>query len=329
LSSHTPTAFITGGTGLVGSHLIELLVTKGFRVRCLIRPTSDTRWLKNLAVDLVHGSLREPDTLVPLLRDVDIIYHVAGVTKAKNERCYFEGNAESTRNLLSAALSSGAPHDRFVLVSSLSAVGPGLDRAPVDESTPFHPITAYGRSKMKAEEYCREAAAKLPVTVIRPPAVYGPRDRDVYAFFKSIKHGLQPVIGSKVVSLIHVRDLAEGIFESSRHPAAIGKTYFITNNEQYDWEFVGTLVARALGKKAIRVRIPIILAYGIGVAAQAASYFSSKPALLNIEKVRDLVQSNWSCSGRRAREDFGFVPKIPIEQGIAETAAWYRKNGWL
>jgi nucleoside-diphosphate-sugar epimerase len=326
---NNPKIFVTGGTGFIGSHLIEVLLAKGYAVRCLVRQTSNTRWLKTLDVEFVHGSLSDPDSFLPFLSDVEYIFHVAGITKAKRSQEYFRANAESTKNLLTAAVHSGAPLKRFVLVSSLAAVGPSLDGVPVDELTPYHPITAYGKSKMAAEQYCHAVLDQIPITIIRPPAVYGPRDRDIYALFKLISHSIRPIMGSRKASLIYVRDLVEGIVMAAEHAATTGKTYFLADDRVYDWNLLGVLIANALGKRTVAVRIPKSIALGVGCFVEATSIFSSKPPLLNLEKVRDLIQPNWTCSARRAHEDFGFSSQTPIERGVAETVAWYKTAGWL
>ncbi len=186
---------ITGATGFIGSHLAEELHRKGYKLRCLVRKTSNLRWLKHLPIEYIYGDLFDAEMLRRSVEGVDYVYHVAGVTKAKNREEYFRGNHLGTRNLLDAVREVKPDLKRFILVSSLAAVGPSLNGQPVDETTHYHPITSYGESKMEAEKECLQLTDSIPVTVVRPPAVYGPRDKDIFAFFDTMNKGLQPMIG--------------------------------------------------------------------------------------------------------------------------------------
>src|ERR1041385_4347690 len=186
---------ITGATGFIGSHLAEELHKKGYKLRCLVRKTSNLVWLEHLPVEYVYGDLFDEEILKKSGKGVDYIYHVAGLTKAKTREEYFRGNHLATKNLFHAAREAKSNLKRFVLVSSLAAVGPSLNGSPVDERTAYHPITAYGESKMEAEKECLNAAHSVPMTIARPPAVYGPRDKDVFEFFNTMNKGLQPMIG--------------------------------------------------------------------------------------------------------------------------------------
>lgn len=204
---------ITGATGFIGSHLAEIFHSNGHKVRCLIRRTSDLHWIRHLPNEYAYGDLFDRDALEAAVADVDHVYHLAGITKARTKEEYYRGNHLATKNLLATVLEHRPGLGRFVHVSSQAAVGPSSPGSPIDEATPFHPITTYGRSKMEAEKECLRLADRLPITIVRPPAVYGPRDKDVFEFFNTMSKGLQPMVGfgEKVVSLIHVRDLVDGI----------------------------------------------------------------------------------------------------------------------
>lgn len=322
---------ITGATGFIGSHLAEQLFHKGYRIRCLVRKTSNLQWLKHLPVEYIYGDLFTEDILVEALTDVDYCYHLAGLTKAKTREEYFRANHTATRRLLEAALNTGASIRRFIHISSQAAVGPSTGEKPVDETTPFHPITTYGRSKMEAEKECLRVMDRLPVTIVRPPAVYGPRDRDVFEFFNTMNKGLHPLIGfgKKEVSLIHVSDLVDGIILAGESEQAVGQTYFISSERYYSWLEVGEVTAGVMGKKSARVRIPEWVVYCIAAVAQAGAVFSTKPALINFEKARDIVQDAWTCDIAKAKRELGFTEKMTLEDGIRQTVRWYRDQGWL
>lgn len=324
-------ALVTGATGFIGSHLAEGLHNRGYQLRFLIRKSSDLKWIRHLHADLIYGDLFDHEALKKSVADVDYIFHLAGVTKAKTKEEYFLGNHIATKNLLDAVRTTQPNIKRFVHVSSQSATGPSLDGKPVDEKIPLHPITTYGISKMEAEKECLKLMDHLPITITRPPAVYGPRDKDVFEFFNTINKGLQPMIGfrHKYVSLIYVKDLVDGIILAGEQPKAVGQTYFISSEGFYSWKEVGELTAKIMNKKVLRVRIPEFVVYVIGGFAELLELLSSKPALLNIEKVKDIVQDAWICDVTKAKTDLGFREKISLEEGIRNTVTWYREQGWL
>jgi dihydroflavonol-4-reductase len=324
-------ALVTGATGFIGSHLVELLLKNGYAVRCLVRKTSDTRWLNGLAVEFVHGDLFTEDALQRAVHGVDYVYHSAGITKAKTQEEYFRGNAEGTTNILLATLQHNPRLKRFVHISSQAAVGPSPTQDPIAEDTPARPITTYGRSKWKAEEECMRFMDKLPITIVRPPVVYGPRDKDVFEFFNTMSKGLQPMVGfkEKLVSMIHVADLVRGFLMAGEHEKAVGQTYFLSSMRPYGWKEIGEVTRRVMNRRAMRIRIPGFGVFIIAAFAEFFSLFSSKAALINFEKAREMVQDYWTCDASKARREIGFEQNIPLEEGIADTVAWYRQQGWL
>ena len=324
-------ALITGGNGFIGSHLADTLLAKGYSVRCLVRRTSDLTWLQGHDIEYVYGDLFDKPALETSVAGVDYVYHSAGVTKAKTKEGYYKGNTEGTRNMLEAVLSVNPGLKRFIHVSSQAAIGPSSSRTPIDERATAHPITTYGKSKWEAEVECQRFQEKLPITIVRPPAVYGPRDKDVFEFFHTMSRGLQPMIGfsDKYVSLIHVEDLVRGFVMAAESPNAAGNAYFISSRRTYNWKELGDITREALGRRALRIRIPEAIVFVVSAVAEFASLFSSKPALLNIEKGKDIVQNFWTCDSSRAKADFGFEEEIQIEDGISRTIAWYRNQGWL
>ena len=320
--------FITGATGFIGSHLAEALHAKGYKLRCLVRKSSNLVWIKHLPVEYVYGDTSDRELLKQAVKGVDYIYHVAGITKARTKEEYFRGNHLSTRYLLDAAIEANPGLKRFVLISSLTAVGPGNG---VNEKTPYHPITTYGISKMEAEKECLKEKDRLPVTIVRPPAVYGPRDKDVFEFFSTMNKGLHPMIGfrDKYVSLIHVADLVKGILLAAESAKSQNQTYFISSENYYNWKDVGEITSRIMQKKAIRLNIPVPVVYIVGAFAELYSLISRKPALLNFEKIRDIVQDAWTCDISKAKKELGYSESMSLEAGIKDTVSWYREHLWL
>jgi dihydroflavonol-4-reductase len=324
-------ALVTGATGFIGSHLVELLLKHQYAVRVLLRKTSDTAWLKGLPVEYVYGDLFDADALERAVTGVDYVFHSAGVTKAKTPEEYYRGNADGVKNMLDAVSRHNRGLRRFVQISSQTAAGPSPGTAPVTEEALPRPITTYGKSKLKGEQICSGFQEAIPITIVRPPAVYGPRDRDVYEFFNTMSKGLQPMVGmkEKTVSLIHVGDLVRGFLMAAESETARGRTYFISSSRVYGWKEVGDVTRSVLGKRALRIKIPEAGVYVIAAFSEFFGLFSKKPVLINFEKARDMVQDHWTCDSSRAQRDFGYIQEISLEEGIRTTVEWYRSQGWL
>ena len=330
-SSNSKQTLVTGGSGFVGSHLVDQLVKRGTPVRCLVRQSSKLRYLDQNNIELAYGGLDDSTDWDEALAGVETIYHVAGTTFARRAQDYFTTNHQGTETILAEAVKRRDQIKRFVYISSLAAVGPGLDGRPVNEDALPAPITPYGRSKLAAEEAVRAVSDLLPVTIVRPPAVYGPRDYGIFEFFKAVKGGMFPMIGrrDKRVSLVHARDLCEGIILAGESEASIGRTYFISSEDDYSMRAVADLMAALMHKRAREIAIPKSIAYGVAILAEGAAAILRKPPVINRDKVTDLSQTSWSCSIERAKSELGYMPKVQLEDGLRETIEWYKREGWL
>lgn len=324
-------ALVTGGNGFIGSFLIEKLLEKKYLVRCMIRKTSNLRWIENLPVEFVVGDLLREDTLRSVVKDVDLVIHLGGLTKARNEADYYKVNAEGTENLLKAIETSGTTIQKFVLISSLAAAGPGEPDQPISEERAPAPITPYGKSKAEAEKITLSHSEKIPVTILRPPPVYGPRDTDVFEMFKTVKMGIKPRVSGppRFTSVIHVDDLAEGILLASEAAESSGQIYFLCEDEAYSWEAISDIIQQAFGNKAIKITVPAFLLDGIAGAAEMVARLSGKAAVINHYKVLEMKQLSWVCDNSRAKKELGFTPRILFREGAKSTADWYLREGWL
>lgn len=324
---------ITGATGFIGSNLADHLHAKGYDIRIMVRATSSNKNVKHLPLEYVTGDFADPESLREAVSGVDYIYHVAGLTAARNRDEFFKGNQLATRNLLEAVGKYNPGLRRLIHVSSQAAAGPATSPdKPIDESMPMRPITAYGASKAAAEEEVMARMNELPLTIVRPPAVYGPRDVEIMRFFQMVGKGFAPLIGfdRKMLSLIHVGDLVRGFVEAGESDRAVGETYFISSEEFYTWEQVGAISAKEFGRKSpMHLRVPHALIYVAGGFNGIVGRFQKKPPVFNFEKGRDLTRQYWLCSVDKAREHFGYRQLISIEQGVKETVGWYKEHGWL
>ncbi|HUA57342.1 MAG TPA: NAD-dependent epimerase/dehydratase family protein [Verrucomicrobiae bacterium] len=315
---------ITGATGFIGSHLIDRLKFLKQPFRCLLRRGS----LRPMpeGVETVEADLSTGQGLDRALDGVACVIHLAGVTKTWRLADYYTGNAGATAILCKALAGKGI---RLVHVSSLAAMGPNASATPLREDAAPAPFTHYGKSKLEAEKTVR---AEVPdAVIVRPPVVYGPRDTDVFKMLEAVSRGWMLEIGGgeRYFSAIFVRDLVEGLLVAAAHPAASGRTYFLAHPEPLTWTRLGNTAARILGKRARTVRVPVPIAWLIGLGAEAFSWISRKPVIISREKVAEAQCRNWTCDPQRAADELGFVASTSLDRGLAETLAWYKEAGWL
>ena len=322
---------VTGANGFVGSHLVDNLLAKGLKVRCIVRKSSNLKWLDGKNVEIYDSGLFDKDGLRKAFKDASYIFHVAGVVKSKSKEGYFKGNVETTRTLLEVALENVSTIKRFLVVSSQTVTGPSTKEKPVNENSDCHPITTYGISKLEEEKLVLSYKDKLPITICRAPAVYGERDTEVFIYFQTFSKGITTTIGfnKKELSLIHAIDLVEGFYLAATSENGVGQIYFIGSEKFYTWEEINSVTSKVLNKKPIIVKVPHFLVYTIAAIAQFFAMFSSKPATLNIEKAKDITQQYWTCDTSKAMKELGYRQKIDIADGIKRTCAWYKQMKWI
>ena len=328
---NNPIAVITGANGFVGSHLVDLLLEKKYKVRCLVRKTSNMRWLEGKDIEVIDTGLLDKEGLRKAFKDASYIFHVAGVVKSKKSEGYFKGNVDTTRILLETALEFKDSIKRILIVSSLTATGPSLNGSPVNEETECRPITTYGRSKLAEEKLAQTYMDKLPITICRAPAVYGERDTEILIFFKTFNKGLMTTIGfnKKEISLIHVIDLVNGFYLAAVNDKSKNQIYFISSEKYYTWEEIGKVTSKVIGKTPVKIKVPHSIVFSIASVAQFFAAFSPNPATLNIEKAKDITQTLWTCDTSKAVNQLNYHQKISIEEGIKRTVDWYKKMKWI
>lgn len=322
---------VTGANGFIGSHLTEALLSRGYEVRCMVRRTSDLTYLRDLPVEWFYADLRNTDDLRQACIGIDAVCHCAALTRALDEETFFRVNTQGSEALARACLEANPGLRRFLFVSSAAAIGPshGPDDI-VDESSPPRPITWYGKSKWAAEQALRSMNGRLPLTIVRPTAVFGPRDRDFFTYFELVHRRLALKLGrqERRISLIYVHDLVELILLALENESALGQTYFgrayVSNYSQFS-----EMIARALDKRPITITLPEMVLTPIEWWSKVEAKITGRPALLNDQRILDMREHYWLCSSDKARQELGFAPHHDLEAAVQATADWYQENGWL
>lgn len=325
------TVLVTGASGFLGSHLAEILTERGHKVRALVRRSSRTAHLESIGAELVYASLETGEGLEDAVRDVDAVVHSAGVVKARSPEDFHRVNVGGTINLLDATESVNPGIKRFVYVSSLAAHGFPPDGKPRAVDAPPTPVTHYGRSKMAGEQEVRARQDRLPISVLRPPAIYGPRDTEMYNFFKMVKLRIKAYMGNpnNRLSLVYGPDCAEALYLmlTKDHPS--GSVFFVEDGRQYTQREFADIVAGALGVGGLSVSIPIPVVRLAAIGSECWGKLSQKAVMLTRDKVLELQEPYLICSSDSIRETLGWEPQVQLEEGAARSVAWYRSEGWL
>ena len=313
---------LTGATGVVGSHIAGAFVEAGYEVLCGVRASSDMRWISDLPIERVSLDLKGGAEGLPrAVENADLVVHTAGITRARRVEDYHSVNAEGTRRLAVAAFEAGVR--RFVLISSLAA------RGPDDPTKDDHPESAYGRSKLEAEAYLRSLGGRMEAVVLRPAAVYGPRDTDLLPLFKMANRGWLPVpSGANLLQPVYATDVARAALAAVREPLGFGP-FPVAENRLYTWKEVIAGLEKALGRTVRAVRLPTAAFTLAGRAAEwAARPFSAVP-VFDERRGRDLAVHTWTCDISATEKALGWRAEVALSEGLERSARWYGQAGWL
>jgi dihydroflavonol-4-reductase len=323
-------AFVTGGTGFVGSHLVEHLLAAGHQVTCLVRsPAKAEALFRASRPRFVQGDLDSEAAIRQAGDGCDVVFHVAGITSARRARDFFTVNEGGTVAVLRHVPSTVG---RFVLVSSLAAAGPARRGAPLEGHERPAPVTRYGASKLAAELAVR--GSDLPWTIVRPPAVYGPRDVEFLRVFRMVRGAVMPVFadGRQELTFVYADDLARALIAAAEAPAAQGKVYYGTHPEITDQRTFITMVARAVrtdGKLPRMLSIPGAPARAALWITGAAAALAGRATVLTGDKANEFLADSFACSPAPLERDTGWHAQHDLASGIPRTAAWYRDQRWL
>lgn len=323
-------AVVTGGSGFIGQNLIRRLICDGHEVRCLVRPSGGA---------VPHGVQRatvnfdEPKSLLncAALDDAQVVFHLAGATKAVRRDEFFAANIVPTRHLL-GAITARRLYPKFIFVSSQAAAGPAsaVQRA-VDEDEPAHPVEAYGESKLQAERVVQSFSDRVAATIVRPCSVFGPHDKDFLTLFRLAERGLMlyPGVARHWLSALHVDDVVDGLMAATKRDTSICRTFFLAPPEPVQWRTFGGYIGDAVGRRVRHVDIYSPIVQTASVAGEWLGRLTRRATLANTSKAALSRQQYWVCSAARAREELGFEAARSLPEGVRDTYYWYRQNGWL
>jgi nucleoside-diphosphate-sugar epimerase len=310
---------ITGATGFVGSHIAQAFAEAGYEVRCGARASSSTRWIPDL--ERVELDLSRKGDLSGALENVDLVVHAAGITRARRAEDYHAVNAEGTKKLAAAALGVR----RFVLISSLAARGPDDDGRAQD-----HPESAYGRSKLAAEAYLHGFGAQMEAVVLRPAAVYGPRDTDLLPLFRMASAGWLPLpSGANLLQPVYAEDVAGAALAAASRPGSGFGPFPVAETSRYTWEDVVAGLEGAVGRTVRAVRLPAAAFTLAGRAAECAARPFSAVPFFDERRARDLALRTWTCDTSATERALGWRAEVSLSEGLGRTARWYAQAGWL
>lgn len=324
------TLLVTGASGFIGSHVLEAARGQGIRIRALVRKPADAARLTSQGVECITGSLEDMRALRDAVAGADAVLHLAAATKARNLDEYQRANAGGTQAVVEAMLAASPRPRRLIYLSSLAAAGPANGGTPITRADPPRPLTAYGRTKLAGEKVCAAVSNLLEIGILRAPAVYGPRDRDVYDFFKMAKYGVVVLPGGPVrrLQMIHAADLARALVMAATGGRVDG-VYHVAEARSYEMDEMAQMVIDGMGVRARIVHLPGPLIEAAAAVSEAAAGLLGTSTIFNRDKAREILAPAWLCETELARRDFGFEAHIALTDGLQQTAQWYRDNNWL
>jgi len=335
---------ITGASGFIGSFIVEEALKRDFEVWAAVRRSSSRQFLQDSRIHLIELDLNSKERLTEQMKDCrfDYVVHAAGVTKCLNKTDFHRINTEGTQHLVEALMALRMPLKRFVYLSSLSIMGAIREQQPYEEiresDTPC-PNTAYGKSKLEAEQWLEQLNEELklkheepfPYVILRPTGVYGPRERDYFMMAKSIKAHTDFAVGYRQqdITFVYVEDVVQAVFLAIEK-GQTGRKYFLSDGEVYQSSTFSNLIHRELGSPWwIRITAPLWLLRIITFCGEYVGHLTGKVTALNNDKYNIMRQRNWRCDIEPARRELGYEPKVKLEEGVKRSIAWYRENGWL
>ena len=321
---------LTGGSGFVGGHVARSLAAEGHDLRLLVRPTSDTSFVDDLAFDRALGDLRQAESLHSACQGMDAVVHAAAVLRAARHGDFMHANREGTRRLAEAASNAGV--ERLVYISSIAARGPAPSLEPEPPDARLHPVSAYGRSKAAGEAALLEHRGRLSMTIIRPPVVYGPGDAGLHAFFWMARRGFSVRLGdgSNLMDAVYGPDLADAVSAVLRAaPQELAQYDPRSDEGPFTWNDLLSCLGSVAGKTLWIPSLPGGAFHGLARCLEFWAMLSGGVPMLDRTRVTEMRQRAWICDSSSLTRDTGWRAKTPLEDGMRQTMDWYREHGWV
>ncbi len=323
---------VTGGSGFLGSHVAEQLVAAGHEVRCLVRATSKTAFLEDLGVERVFGALDRPESLARAVEGCDAVIHSAGLVKARNDAEFLAAHVDGTVALAKAAIAKAPGLKRFVHVSTAAVMGPGVSGRKHTAHDAPNPQTKYAKSKLAGEQALLALKDQLPITIVRPPAIYGPRDSEILAFFKMVRRTRVAIrLGQSLetVSMVYGADAADACIRAIDDPRPSGSIYFVDDGEAHSFGSMAQAIADGYGVKLYGTpKLPEPLLRAAAALSDAYAETFDKAVMFSTDKLGELLMMHFQVDASDTRKHLGWAPKTSFREGAKVTAAWYREKGW-
>lgn len=322
---------VTGASGFIGSHIVDLLLKKGKEIVCLIRKEADLRWLRDYIkyVEIRYGDFLYPETLKESFKDIDIVLHTAGVLNTYDWHNYYLINFLGTKNLVKACCENSKVK-RFIFFSNLNASGPSQTRDFRSEDDIPKPVSHFGRSKLLGEEEVLKVKDKINVVILRPTLLYGPRDLNLLSLFRVVKMGFFVVFGDeeKIINLCYIDDLSNAVSLLLEKNLSSGEIINI-GGENYPIYEIKDSLSKVVKKKLKTIRLNRKILIPLSYLAEIMGRVLKKPLVLNIDRIQDLSQNNWGVKTDKAFNLLNYKPKISLQEGFLKTYEWYKQYGFL
>ena len=329
---------ITGASGFIGGFLVEHGLHNGDTIFAAIRRSSSTKQLTDSRINIIYLNLADKKSLKQTWEKLqqqigkfDYVIHNAGATKVLDKSDFETINYTYTKNLVESLHEAGMIPDKFIFISSLAAFGPGDENTfnPIKTTDTPAPITSYGKSKLKAEQFLFQQD-KIPFLILRPTGVYGPRNTGYYPYFKMINRYFEIYFGNsqQIISFIYIKDLVSLVYKSLSSEMS-NRGYFVTDGKNYTTKEFATISKKILNKKTVQIVIPLFIVKTVSVLLEGVAKLTNKATLFTTDKYSEITQKNWGCDATETMSDFNFSPEYDLQRGVEETINWYKEERWL
>jgi len=330
-NSQSPVAMVTGSSGFIGSHLVSGLLDQGWRVVALVRSSTKRAWLESQNISIIEAAYHDQKSFERALQGVEYVFHLGAALRAPDRSVYYKVNVKGTENLLAAVCNQASKLKKFVYVSSIAAAGPSDENKFRDETQPCQPVSLYGESKLAAEKVVQSFSHRLPITIVRPPNVLGPRQKELETILKLIKRRILPMMGNGNLqtSICFVQDLVRALLLVAQRDESINQIYYVTDNRAYSWRAMVQQIASILGTDSNSLKIPHPVLFLVGCLSDAGARLFKTPRLISRGEVKSLRRYYWLFNSAKIQRELGFNPLVHFEEGITEVIHWYRSRRLL